>query len=161
MRAAILDGVNAAVDALEQDAFAEHLLAAAFALRQLATEEGRVPVIAEAEARFEIGAPGPAADVAVAFHSWARLLRHSRRVLLSRGIAGIPQLTRKSTTSRLNSVACSTWAQWPQRVKMCICPSGTVRVICSPTSRAPKRSSMPQIASSLALSLCRSGPRFS
>src|SRR5262249_61985129 len=62
--AAILDRVNPSIDALEQDAFAEHLLSAALPLGQLAAEERRVPVIAEAEARLEVSPPWPAPDLA-------------------------------------------------------------------------------------------------
>src|SRR5262249_28729478 len=64
VRAAILDGVDLAVDTFEQNALAEHHLPATLALRQLTAEERRIPVIAEPEARLEIGPPGPAADVA-------------------------------------------------------------------------------------------------
>ena len=59
VQAAILDGVDLAVDALEQDALAEHDLAAAFALGQLVAEECRVPVVAESELGLEVGPPRP------------------------------------------------------------------------------------------------------
>ena len=59
MQAAVLDGVDLAVDALEQDALAEHDLPAAFALGELPAEERRIPVIAESEIGLEVGAPGP------------------------------------------------------------------------------------------------------
>src|SRR4029077_6579172 len=55
----IFDGVDAAVDALEQDPLTEQLLAAALTLRQLSAEEWRVPVIAKAEFSLEVRTPTP------------------------------------------------------------------------------------------------------
>src|SRR5215475_1751069 len=101
MRATVLDGVDPAFGALEQDALAEHDLATALALCQLATKECRVPVVAEPKTRLEIGTPWPARMIAAA-GSWSGLVLDACVNWVSHDSA-LLQFVRKSMTSRLNS----------------------------------------------------------